>query len=229
MNVSQATFKVLRFQYHLARFPLQLIEDRVVARLGNEASARLLYERSLGMLDATIGKALGDSELADAGAALIERSNALAHAAELDAKATARKQQADAELKSTSDAAIEERKQARAAAEQTVTEARSTAQERKQEAAQDAQKRTAETVQRVDEVAAKRKEQVESAKRQDSRGFARPRRPRQKLPSRSSTTPKRSAAKLLASAPMRIGSRTWRTPRKTSVRRSGPTIGRKAS
>ena len=101
MNVSQATFAVLRFQYQLARFPLQLIEDRVVARLGTEAPARLLYERSLGTLDATIGKALGDSELADAGAALIERSNALAHAVELDAKATARKQQADAELKST--------------------------------------------------------------------------------------------------------------------------------
>ena len=64
MNVSQATIKVLRFQYHLARFPLQLIEDRVVARLGSEAPARLLYERSLGTLDATIGKALGDSELA---------------------------------------------------------------------------------------------------------------------------------------------------------------------
>jgi hypothetical protein len=167
MNVSQATFAVLRMQYHLARFPLKLVEDRIIVRLGNEAPARVVYERSLGKLDAIIGNALGDHELAEAGAALVERSKVLARAAELDAKATGRKRQADADLKSTTDAAIEQREKARAAKEQTATETRTAAQERKQEAAQQAQKRVNAAAQRAHEVAAERKEQVESAKRQD--------------------------------------------------------------
>jgi hypothetical protein len=167
MNVSQATFAILRFQYHAARFPLQLIEDRIMVRLGSEALARVVYERSLGTLDATIGNALGDHELAEAGAALVERSNVLARAAELDAKATGRKRQADAELKSTTDEAIEQREDAHAVTEQTAKQARTAAQERKQEAAQQAQKRVTAAAHQADAMAAERKEQVESATRQD--------------------------------------------------------------
>ena len=167
MNISQATFAVLRFQYQLARWPLQLIESRVVTRLDSEAPVRLFYERSLGRLDATFGNALGDPKLAENGASIVERSDTLARAAQLDAKAAARKEQADAELKSTSDEAIEGRKEAHAATEHAVQEARSTAQERKQEAAEHAQKRTAAAARQADAVAAERKEQVESAKRQD--------------------------------------------------------------
>ena len=79
---------MLRFQYQLARFPLQLIEEQVVARMGSEAPARLFYERWLGGLDATVGKMLGDPDLEKRGAALIERSDALRRAAQLDATAT---------------------------------------------------------------------------------------------------------------------------------------------
>lgn len=167
MNVSAATLAVLRFQYRLARFPLQLIEDRAVSRLDTEAAVRLAYERSLAKLDVTVGGALGDVELSEAGTALLERSDKLARAAELDATATARKQQADTKLKSVTDAAIEDRNEARAATTQTVREARGAAQQRKQEAAQHAQERVEATARRVDEDTAERKRQVESAKHQD--------------------------------------------------------------
>ena len=78
MKIAEIPFVVLRFQYQIARLPLQLIEDQVVARLHSEGPARLLYERSFGALDATVGKLLGDPQLEKRGAALVERSNALA-------------------------------------------------------------------------------------------------------------------------------------------------------
>src|SRR5215470_10046082 len=49
--------------------PVQVIEDQFVARMDPQAPARL-YERSLGALDATAGKMLGDPELEKRGAAL---------------------------------------------------------------------------------------------------------------------------------------------------------------
>ncbi len=59
----------------------------MVARLDNESPARLVYERSLGALDVTVGNLLGDPKIAERGAALAERSEALRLAAELDAEA----------------------------------------------------------------------------------------------------------------------------------------------
>ncbi|WP_240430696.1 hypothetical protein [Mycobacterium shigaense] len=95
MKISSIPLAALRFQYNLTRLPLQLIEDRVVTRVGSEVPARLLYERSLGMLDATVGRALRDADIVERGAALLERTDALGRAATLDAKATARQEQAD--------------------------------------------------------------------------------------------------------------------------------------
>ena len=66
MKIAEIPFAVLRFQYQIARIPLQLIEDQMAARLYAEAPARLFYERSLGSVDATIGKLLGDPKLKQA-------------------------------------------------------------------------------------------------------------------------------------------------------------------
>ena len=77
MRVTEIPFSVLRFQYQLVRIPLQLIEDRFVSRLATEAPARLIYERSLGVLDATVGNALGDPRLERRGGALAARSGAV--------------------------------------------------------------------------------------------------------------------------------------------------------
>lgn len=166
MKISEVPLAVLRFHYQLARFPLQVIEDRVVNRIPTEAPARLLYERSLGMLDATVGNALGDPSIVERGAALVERSDALGRAARLDAKAATRKEQADAKLKGTRDEAIRERQEAQEATQQEVKEARINAEQRKRQAAQSAQQQSATAKQRADETAAKRKQGVESAKRQ---------------------------------------------------------------
>ena len=166
MKISEVPLAVLRFHYQLARFPLQVIEERVVNRIPTEAPARLLYERSLGMLDATVGNALGDPSIVERGAALVERSDALGRAAQLDAKAATRKEQADAKLKAARDEAIHERQEAQEATEHEVKEARISAEQRKRQAAQSAQQQSATAKQRADETAAKRKQGVEAAKRQ---------------------------------------------------------------
>src|SRR5581483_3801898 len=112
MNITDIPFAVLRFQYQLARFPLQVIEDRVVARMDSEAPVRLFYERSLGLLDATVGNALGAPEVEQRGAALIERSDKLRRAARLDAAATENIKQADANVKVTREKAAKEKQDA---------------------------------------------------------------------------------------------------------------------
>ena len=98
MKIAEIPFAALRFQYQIARIPLQLIEDQMAARLYKEAPMRLFYERSLGSLDAAVGNLLGDPKLSQRGTALVERSDALSRAAKLDAKADAKREQADAKL-----------------------------------------------------------------------------------------------------------------------------------
>lgn len=166
MKISEAPLAVLRFHYRIARFPLQLIEDRVVNRISSEAPARLLYERSLGMLDSTVGSVLGDATLAERGAALVERSDTLGRAGQLDAQAALRKAQADAKLRSTRDEVIQQREEAQKATQQEVTEARIGAEQRKRQAAQSARQQSVAAKRRADETAAQRKQMVESAKRQ---------------------------------------------------------------
>ena len=106
-------FAVLRFQYQLARIPLQLFEAQMAAWMGSEAPPRLFYERWLGGLDATVGNLLGDPKLEKRGAALIECSDALDRAAQLEATATQNHEQVDDELKAKRDNAIRDQKDAR--------------------------------------------------------------------------------------------------------------------
>jgi hypothetical protein len=166
VKISDVPFAVLRFQYQLARYPLQLIEDRVITRIGPEAPARLIYERSLGTLDAAVGNALGDAKLAERGAALVERSDTLGRAAKLEAKAAARLDQADNKLKVARDKAIEQRQEAQDENEQEIKQAREAAQERKREAIDTAQQQSAAARRQADQVAADRKAAAESTRRQ---------------------------------------------------------------
>ena len=99
MRIIDAPLAVLRIQYRIARLPLQIIEERVVARMGSETPARLLYERSLGMLDAAVGNALGDTRLEERGRALAERSDALSRASRLDATADEVRRESNADLR----------------------------------------------------------------------------------------------------------------------------------
>ena len=167
MEITDVPFAVLRFQYQLARFPLQLFEEQVIAGMSSEAPTRLFYERWLGGLDASVGKMLGDPDLEKRGAALIERSDALRRAAQLDATATQNQELADDDLKAKRDKAIEDQKDARAVKAREVEEARTAAEERKGAAAEAAQKRSAAAKQQADELAAQRMTSAEAAKRDE--------------------------------------------------------------
>ena len=167
MEITDVPFAFLRLQYQLARFPLQLIEEQVVAGMSSEAPTRLFYERWLGGLDAAVGKMLGDADLEKRGAALIERSDALRRAAQLDATATQNQERADDELKAKRGKAIEDQKDARAVKEREVEEARTAAEERKGAAEEAARKRTAAAKQQADELAAQRVTAAEAAKREE--------------------------------------------------------------
>jgi hypothetical protein len=160
MSLNELPLAVLRYQYQMARVPFQLIEDQFVARMDPEAPARLLYERSLGALDATAGKMLGDPELEKRGAALARRGDALGRAAQLDATATQKQRQAADQLKAKRDKAKQVPNQARATKQRQVKQARSVAQERKQDA-------TAAAQQLSDDLAPQRINADETAKRDE--------------------------------------------------------------
>jgi hypothetical protein len=166
MKTTDVPFAVLRFQYQLARIPLQLIEAQMAAWMGSEAPPRLFYERWLGGLDATVGNLLGDPKLEERGGAHIERSDALDRAAQLDATATQKQVRADDELKAKRDNAIKDQKDVRAAKERQVKEAQSAAEQRKRAAARAAEKRTATARQQADDVDAHRKNSAEATKRE---------------------------------------------------------------
>ena len=114
----------LRVQYRIVRYPLGLIEKQMATRLGPRALPRLLYERSLGLLDAAAGNVLDAPALAQRGVTKIEQSDNRMRAADLDAEADATVADASSKLKD-----------ARAAAAQTeeVADARKPASSSKHE------------------------------------------------------------------------------------------------
>ncbi|KUI16311.1 IF2 family translation initiation factor [Mycobacterium lehmannii] len=167
MSLTAIPKAVLKFQYQVARVPLQLIDDRFVARMDDEAPARLFYERSLGMLDTAVGTALGDHELQKRGATLVERSDALRRAAELDAAADENVKQAGRELKVTREKALQDKQKTFEETEAEARQARTDAQERKRAAVENAEKKIAEDKKKADEIAEQRKKNVETAKRRE--------------------------------------------------------------
>jgi len=171
MKIAKVPFAVCGFQYQVVRLPLQLIENRLAARMDAEAPARLFYERSLGMLDAIVGTVLGDSKLKRRGSALAERSDKLSRAALLDAAATQKEEHADDELKATRDKAVTNQRQAREAKASEVQDARTEAAHRKNTAAEAAEKRANAAKQQADEVAAQRKSSLETANREAQAGI----------------------------------------------------------
>ena len=222
MRIIDAPLAVLRFQYRIVRFPLQIVEERVVARMGSEAPARLFYERSLGLLDAAVGNALGDLGLAKRGGALAERSDALRRAAQLDAAANQAQQQSSADLKAKSDKAIEDQQEARAARVRDVVEARTAAEERKRAAEESTAERTAAAKKQADEVAAQHTNSAEAAKRDEqARVFGRTSRRSPRLPSQSSSTLRQAAPTPTSSVCRRTVSRSWPASRSRSANRSG--------
>jgi vacuolar-type H+-ATPase subunit H len=165
MSVADLSRAVLRVQYRIARFPLELVEEQVVRRLDSEAPLRLVYERSLGALDAVVGNVLGVPALARRGTTKIVRSDKLMRAADLDAVADATIAQADSELKDARGAATQAVEDARAETARVVEQAQDTAEERKQAAIKTADQRANAAKKQADEAAAQRKGAAHAAKR----------------------------------------------------------------
>ncbi len=134
--------------------PLRLFEQRVLAGVDSEAPARLLYERSVGAVDAVVGSMLARRRRREAWHCAVERSEALGEAARLDELATQNREQADDELRRKRERAAAAPGEARQKTDHKVNEARSAAEKRKRQATQTAAKRTAEAKQRMDEGAA---------------------------------------------------------------------------
>jgi hypothetical protein len=166
MSFADLSRAVLRAQYQIARLPLQLIEKQLVARLDSEAPLRLLYQRSLGLLDAAAGNVLGVPALAQRGVRTIERTDTLMRAADLDAVADATIANADAELKDAREAATQATADAHAEKTRAATQARDKAEERKRVVREAADQRTADAHKHADETAAHRKGAAETAKRE---------------------------------------------------------------
>ena len=167
MSITDFPFAVLKVQYQLARLPLQLVDERVFGRMESDAPARLFFERSLGLLDVTVGNALHAPEVERRGAELIERSDALRRAAQLDAAASENIKAAGSNVRATREKAAQEREDARAEKESAVKNARTDAQNRKRAAVANAEKRIVTGKERADEAATQQEEAVEAAKREE--------------------------------------------------------------
>ena len=105
MRIRTIPWAILRMQYRLGRVPVRLVAEQLIARMGPDAPVRLLFERAIGAMDATVGIVLGDGALEDEGVARIERAAELEEAAHLDEMALRRLRQADAELRRRRDEA----------------------------------------------------------------------------------------------------------------------------
>jgi hypothetical protein len=64
MGLGAIPMAVLRANYALWRFPFQVIDDVGMTRLGEQAPARVVYERVLGLCDRAAGHLLADESVA---------------------------------------------------------------------------------------------------------------------------------------------------------------------
>jgi hypothetical protein len=167
MRFADLARAVLRVQFQIARFPLQLIEEHLVARLDSEAAPRLFYERSLGVLDAAAGNVLGAPALAHRGVTEIAHSDTLMRAADLDAAANATIAQADSQLKEAREAATGAEQDAHAEKARKAEQARDTAEERKRAARETADQRADDAEKQADETAARRKGAADAANQKE--------------------------------------------------------------
>ena len=165
MKIPDVPFAVLRFQYRVVRFPLQLIEDRVVARIGAELPVRLFYEGSLGCSTRRSAKRWVIGSLRSV--APRSPSAAMHWIARLDAAATQKQEHADDELKAKRDKAIVDQQKAHATKEHEVAEARRTADERKRMQKQTPKAGLPLPKKQADQVAARHLKTVEDAKRDE--------------------------------------------------------------
>jgi hypothetical protein len=125
MNVLTIPRAVAGAEYAALRLPLTVLESRVVSRyLEQDDRFRLGFEKALGTLDSTVGRALRDPDLTQRGRTLARRSDVLGKAVALEEKAAARKAKADDSLTSAKQEADRKRADAKQRAQTEAKELR---------------------------------------------------------------------------------------------------------
>jgi hypothetical protein len=125
MSVTTVPRSIAKLEYSAVRLPFTVLEEHVVARyLDDEALLRLGFEHFLGSLDGLAGRLLADDDLARRGHALRRRTEFLATAQELDAKAQLRRTLADEQLRAEQAAAGQQREHAQEQMEDKIAAAR---------------------------------------------------------------------------------------------------------
>ncbi|MDV6278745.1 IF2 family translation initiation factor, partial [Rhodococcus erythropolis] len=165
MNILTVPVTILRVQYKIVRFPLQLVEDHLMLRLSTESPARLMYERTLGVLDSAVGSALGDRDSEQRGDALVERSDALSRATKLEEEAARTEAEADAELHTKRKQIHDEQATANEAKQREIEQTHRRENERKQAAERDAEQREQAAKKQADQLAAQRTAAAEAKHR----------------------------------------------------------------
>ena len=129
---------LLTTEYKLLRLPLTVLEGRVVGRLDEESRVRLGFERTLGALDSTVGRLVGDEALSRRGAKQVHRAEILTKAVTLEEKAELRRAVADEVLTEGQQEAERERRAAEERARAEAQQVLEHEQQAKQAAAQKA-------------------------------------------------------------------------------------------
>jgi len=111
MNVLTLPRTVAVLEYKALRLPATVV-GKAVSTLDEESRVRLVFEKALGGLDASVGKLLGDEALTRRGTALSRKAEVLETAVALEEKAEQRKQQAAQTLEQQKSAAADQRRQA---------------------------------------------------------------------------------------------------------------------
>lgn len=96
MKIPTPGRQFLAIPYRLARLPLQMVEQNVIApRLPADSPARRRYERVLEVIDRSAGELLGLEDVRRRGEAARQRQDALDLAEDLDAEADRQRQAAE--------------------------------------------------------------------------------------------------------------------------------------
>ena len=117
MGLTTVPLSLVKLEYAAVRLPFILLEEHVVARCCDaEAPLRVGFERFLGSVDGFAGRLLADNDIFRQGQARLRRTEFLAMAGQLEAKAQARPAQAVDKLQ----AEQKEARQTRAQAEEEM-------------------------------------------------------------------------------------------------------------
>jgi hypothetical protein len=152
---------LLTVPYELARLPLAIVDDRVVARLPETSVPRVTLDRALGSADKLAGTLLGSPDIAQRGADRLERSSKLRTATRLEEEAEARREQAQETAATGRSEAAEKRKAAQDRAVTGLDEAAETEARGKQQAKASAKRTASAKKTAADERAAGRTDTIE--------------------------------------------------------------------